>query len=80
MFYIYFPKLFSILFLEFFFHTFYIICQNVYILFTYVSSWDLSRVVIPDTVLELGEVTYARGWMRMYVEFRDEILFKEGRM
>ena len=25
-------------------------------------------------------VTYARGWMRMCVEFRDEILFKEGRM
>ena len=41
---------------------------------------DLSRVVIPDTVLELGEVTYARGSMRMCVEFRDEILFKEGRM
>ena len=35
---------------------------------------------MPDTVLELGEVTYARGWMRMYVEFREEILFKEGRM
>ena len=41
---------------------------------------DLSRVVIPDTVLELGEVTYARGWIHMCVEFRDEILFKEGRM
>ena len=28
-----------------------------------------------------GEVTYARGWMRMCVEFRDEIFFfKEGRM
>ena len=45
-----------------------------------VSNYDLSRVVIPDTVLELGEFTYARGWMRMCVEFRDEILFKEGRM
>ena len=45
-----------------------------------VSNWDLSRVVIPDTVMELGEVTYACGWMRMCVEFRDEILFKEGRM
>ena len=45
-----------------------------------VSNWDLSRVVILDTVLELGEVTYARGWMRVCVEFRDEILFKEGRM
>ena len=41
---------------------------------------DLSRVVIPDTVLELGEVTYARGWMCVCMEFRDEILFKEGRM
>ena len=46
----------------------------------HVSNWDLSRVVIPDTVLELGEVTYARGWMRMCVEFRDKILFKAGRM
>ena len=45
-----------------------------------VSDWDLSRVVIPDSVLELGEVTYARGWMRMCMEFRDEIIFKEGRM
>ena len=45
-----------------------------------VSNCDLSRVVIPDAVLELGKVTYARGWMRMCVEFRDEILFKEGRM
>ena len=44
------------------------------------SNWDLGRVVIPDTVLELGEVTYARGWMRVCVEFRDKILFKEGRM
>ena len=43
-------------------------------------EWDLSRVVIPDTVLELGEVTYARGWMRVCVKFRDEILFKEGRI
>ena len=41
---------------------------------------DLSWVVIPDTVLELGEVTYARGWMRVCVKFRDEIFFKEGRM
>ena len=41
---------------------------------------DLSRIVIPDTVLELGEVTYARGWMHMCVEFWDEILFKEGRL
>ena len=36
-----------------------------------VSNWDLCRVIIPDTVLELGEVTYARGWMRMCVEFRN---------
>ena len=42
--------------------------------------WDLSRVVIPDTVLEVGEVTYARGWMSVCVEFWDEILFKEWRM
>ena len=45
-----------------------------------VSNRDLSRVIIPDTVLELCEVTYARGWMRMCVEFRDEILFKDERM
>ena len=45
-----------------------------------VSGCDLSRVIILDTVLELSEVTYARGWMRMCVEFWDEILFKEGRM
>ena len=45
-----------------------------------VSDCDLRRVIIPDTVLELGKVTYARGWMRMCVEFRDKILFKEGRM
>ena len=45
-----------------------------------VSDCDLSRVIILDTVLELSEVTYARGWMRMCVEFRDEILFKEERM
>ena len=25
--------------------------------------------------MELGEVTYARGWMRMCVEFWEEILF-----
>ena len=43
-----------------------------------VSNWDLSRVVIPDTVLELGEVTYARGWMRMCMEFRNEILLRWG--
>ena len=43
-----------------------------------VNNWDLSRVIIPDTVLELGEVTYARGWMRMCVEFRDEILLRRG--
>ena len=43
-----------------------------------VSNWDLSRVVIPDTVLELGEVTYAHGWMCMCVEFRDEILLRRG--
>ena len=43
-----------------------------------VSNWDLSRVIIPDTVLELGDVTYARGWMRMCVEFRDEILLRRG--
>ena len=35
-------------------------------------------MVIPDAVLELGEVTYACGWIRMYVEFRDEILLKMG--
>ena len=29
-------------------------------------------------VLELGEVTYARGWMRMCMEFRNEILFLRG--
>ena len=40
----------------------------------------LAVLFIPDAVLELVEVTYARGWMRMCVEFRDEILFKEGRM
>ena len=45
-----------------------------------VSDGDLRRVIIPNTVLELGKVTYARGWMRICVEFRDEILFKEGRM
>ena len=45
-----------------------------------VSNWDLSRVVIPDMILELGVVTYALGSMRMCMEFRDEILFKEGRM
>ena len=45
-----------------------------------VSDGDLRRVIIPDTVLELGKVTYARGWMRICVEFWDEILFKEGRM
>ena len=33
-----------------------------------------------NTVVELGKVTYAHGWMCMCVEFRDEILFKEGRM
>ena len=42
------------------------------------SNWDLNWVVIPDTVLKLGEVTYARGWMRMCVEFRDEILLRRG--
>ena len=26
----------------------------------------------------LCRVTYARGWMRMYVEFRDEILIRGG--
>ena len=45
-----------------------------------VSDCDLSWVIILDTVLELSEVTYARGWMCMCVEFRDEIIFKEGRM
>ena len=44
------------------------------------SDCDLRRVIIPDTVLELGEVACARGWMHMCVEFRDEIIFKEGRM
>ena len=43
-----------------------------------VRNWDLSRVIIPDMVLELGEVTYARGWMHMCVEFRDEILLRRG--
>ena len=43
-----------------------------------VSNWDLSRVVIPDTILELGEVTYACGWMRMCAEFRDEIILRRG--
>ena len=28
-----------------------------------VSNWDLSRVLIKDTVLELDKVTYAHGWM-----------------
>ena len=41
-----------------------------------INNWDLSRVVIPDTVLELGEVTYACGGMRVYEEFRDEISFR----
>ena len=45
-----------------------------------VSDCDLRRVTIPDMILELGKVAYARGWMRMCVEFPDEILFKEGRM
>ena len=45
-----------------------------------VSDCDLSRVILLNTFLELSEVTYARGWMRMCVEFRDEILFKERRM
>ena len=45
-----------------------------------VSNYDLSPVIILDAVLELSEVTYAHGWMYMCVEFRDEILFKEGRM
>ena len=31
-------------------------------------------------VLELGKVAYAHGWMCMCVEFKDEIVFKEGRM
>ena len=34
-----------------------------------VSDCDLRRFIIPDTVLELDEVTYAHGWMRMCVEF-----------
>ena len=42
------------------------------------SNWDLSRVIIPDTVLELGKVTYAHGWMCMCVEFRVEILLRRG--
>ena len=45
-----------------------------------VSDYDLRRIIIHDTVLELGKVTYARGWMRMCIEFRDKIIFKEGRM
>ena len=45
-----------------------------------VGDCDLRRVIIPNMVLELGKVTYARGWMRMCVEFRDETLFKEGKM
>ena len=36
-----------------------------------VSNCDLSRVVIPETVLDLDKAIYARGWMRMCVEFRD---------
>ena len=43
-----------------------------------VSNSDLNWVFIPDTVLELGEVTYARGWMHMCVEFWDEILLRRG--
>ena len=39
---------------------------------------SLSQVIIPDTVLELGKVTYAHGWMHMCVEFRDEIFFRRG--
>ena len=35
-------------------------------------------MVILDAVLELGEVTYARGWIRMCMEFRDEILLRRG--
>ena len=27
----------------------------------FISNWDLSRVIIPDMVLELGKVTYAHG-------------------
>ena len=45
-----------------------------------VSNCDLSRVVIPDTVLELCEAIYACGWMCLCMEFRDEILFKQRRM
>ena len=33
---------------------------------------------MPDTVLELGKVTYAHGWMCMCMEFRDKILLRRG--
>ena len=42
------------------------------------SNWDLSRVIIPDTVLELGKISYAHGWMCMCVEFRDEFFLRRG--
>ena len=42
------------------------------------SNWDLSRVLITATVLELGKVTYAHGWMCMCVEFPDEIFLRRG--
>ena len=35
-------------------------------------------MVIPDAVLELGEVTYARGWICMCVKFWDEIILMRG--
>ena len=38
----------------------------------------LTGFLIPDTVLELCEVMYARGWMRRCMEFRDEILLRRG--
>ena len=41
-----------------------------------VNDCDLSQVIILDTVLELSEVTYARGWMHMCVEFRDEFFLR----
>ena len=43
-----------------------------------VSNRELRLVIIPDMVLELCKAAYARGWMRMCVEFQDEILLRGG--
>ena len=43
-----------------------------------ISDCDLGKVSV--CTLSRCEVTYAHGWMRMCIEFRDEILFKEERM